>query len=210
MLVGGGAGGSGALRASGFKGSEHAHRIARQHVMFFQGEADAALEFTHGAVLLGRLCLEDYGKDKLRAFERVNAQNLRIGDEEVFELRQVADFHGDGVQDAEDLVGVGGKVNAHADGAYAVVDDLVGDGGDLRIGYCVKGSIGAADRGLAQRHGFHCAGEACDDDDVAHVELILNQDDGAIEHILDQVLRGQSDGDAGDSCRGEQGAEVDA
>ena len=114
------------------------------------------------------------------------------------------------VEQLEDLVGVGGEVDADVDGGHGVADAEIGDGGDLRVGNDVEGAVGVADGGFAQGHGFDDAGKAGEAHGVADVELVFDDDEDAVEHVLDDVLSGEADGDSGDAGGGQQGAEVDA
>src|SRR5437660_166152 len=59
-------GSSRALAACIFSGKrvEHPHRVARQHMMFFQRQPYASLKFPHGSVLLLGPGFEDHGKNE--------------------------------------------------------------------------------------------------------------------------------------------------
>ena len=79
-------------------------------MVFLESEADAPLKLAHRGELL--LCpgLEHHRENQLRAFQCVDAEDLRIGDEDVLELGGIADFDGDGSQDLKHLVGIRGEV----------------------------------------------------------------------------------------------------
>ena len=66
-----------------------------------------------------------------------------------------------------------------------------------------------ADRRLAQRHGIHRAGHPRQGDHVAHVVLVFNQDQNAVQHILDDSLSGQADGHAGYARAGQKRPQVE-
>ena len=62
--------------------------------------------------------------------------------------------------------------------------------------------------GFAEGHGLDGSREAGHGDHVAHVELVFDEDQGAVQHVLHDVLRGQADGYAGDAGRGQQRRQV--
>ena len=51
---------------------------------------------------------------------------------------------------------------------------------------------------------FDCALEAGDADDFAYVVLVLNEDEDAIEHVLEDALGAEADRDAQNSGRSKQ------
>ena len=56
-------------------------------MFFFEREANAPLKFAHGAVLLGCDGFEHNGKDNLRAFHGIHAQNLRVLEKDILEFK---------------------------------------------------------------------------------------------------------------------------
>ena len=178
--------------------------------MLFEGEADAALELANGAKLLGGAGFEDDGEDHLRAFDGVDPEDLRVLEKEVFEFGAVADFEGDLLEQLCNLVGIGGEVDADVDGGDGESGTEVGDGGDLRVGNDVEGAVAVADHGFAQGERLDDTGDSGEADGVAHAELAFDEEEDAVEHIFDDVLRGEADGDAGDSGRGEEWGEIEA
>ena len=56
-------------------------RIARHELVFFQGKTDTAAELPDGAILFGGQSLEEHGEDELGAFNGINSEYLRIGNE---------------------------------------------------------------------------------------------------------------------------------
>ena len=52
--------------------------------------------------------------------------------------------------------------------------------------------------------------DAGDLDGLTDVELVFEENQDAVEHVADDVLRGQTDGDAGNSGRSQQRGEIDA
>ena len=102
-VIGGGIG----CFVAGFAGesAEGAGGVAGEQAFFFEGDADAPAELADGGVLLGRQGLEDHRVDDFRAFDGIDAEDLRIGEEEGCEFGVFADFRGDGPEQGNDFVG---------------------------------------------------------------------------------------------------------
>src|ERR1035441_6573601 len=179
-------------------------------MVLLEREPDAASELADGAVLFGGQGLEDHRKDQFRAFDGIDAQDLRIGDEQLTELIAIAYIRGDCRQNLLHLVGVGREIHAHIYGGHRVAHAEVGYSGDLRVGNDVESAVGIAECGFAQSHCFHGSGKSGNANRVAHVELIFDENEYPVKNILDDVLRGEAYGNAGDSRGSKQGTEVDS
>src|ERR1035437_6910016 len=177
-------------------------------MVLLEREPDAASELADGAVLFGGQSLEAHRKDQFRAFDGIDAQDLRIGDEQLTELIAIAYIRGDCRQKLLHLVGVGREIHAHVYGGHGVAHAEVGYGGDLRVGNDVESAVGIADGGFAESHCFDGSGQSGNANRVAHVELIFDKNEDPVQNILDDVLRGEADGNSGDSRGSKQGTEV--
>ena len=87
---------------------------------------------------------------------------------------------------------------------------MIGHGCDLRIWNDIKRAVAVAQSGFAQGHGFDDARDAGNVDGFAHVELVFEQNQDAVQHVAHDVLRGQADGDASNASRSQQRGKVDA
>ncbi len=199
-LLGGWGGGVGSAE------DEHVGGIvAEGDAVFFEGEDDAAAEFAEDAVTLVGA---DADLDRVgdgAAFDLVDAEDVRVGDGDVFEGGIVADAGGDGAEEVDDFVGVGAGVDRDVEGGEGVVAGEVGDGGDLAVGDDVEGSVAVAEGGTAEGEVFDGAFEACEDDDFTDVVLVFDEDEDAVEHVLEDGLRAEADADADDAGGGEDG-----
>ena len=128
------------------------------------------------------------------------------------------------------------RFQAGSDGHLAtdVVDDLdrlvdvraVGDGdvlvdprpdpgqvagdGDLAVGDRVDDAVEVAQRRPPQAEVLDRAGHAGDPDDVALAELVLDEDERAVEVVADEVLGAEPDGDPDDAEAGDRRTDVEA
>ncbi len=134
----------------------------------------------------------------------VDAGDVGVGDGDVFEGGVVADGEGGGAEEVEDAVGVGGGVDDDGEGGDGEVAGVVGDGGDLGVGDEVEGAVGVAQGGEAEGEVLDGAGEGGDFDGVADVVLVFDEDEDAVEDVLEEGLRAEADADADDSGGGEQ------
>lgn len=171
--------------------------------MFFEREAHPALKFAHGSVLLRRARPEGHQKDHLRAFYRVDAQHLRVGDKDVPELLAVSHIHGNLGEHRGHHIGIGREIDADMDRRNRIVCAHVGNGSDLRIGNDKEGAVVSANRGFAQGQGFNNAFYSGDVHGIAHAELAFYQDQESVEHVFDDVLCRETDGDARHSGGGQ-------
>ena len=130
------------------------------------------------------------------AFDLVDAKDDGVGDGDVFEGGVVADLGRRLPEQGDDLVGIGAGVDADVEGGDGVVAGEVGDGGDLAVGDDVEGAVGVAEGGAAEGEVFDGALEAGDVDDLADVVLVFDEDEDAVEHVLEDALRAEADGDA--------------
>jgi len=108
------------------------------------------------------------------------------------------------------MVGVGAGIYADGQRGDGVVAGEVGDGGDLTVGNDVEGPIAVAEAGEAKGEVFDGALKTGDLDDFAHVVLIFDEDEDAVEHVLEDGLGAEADADADDAGGGKQRGEVDA
>ena len=99
-------------------------------------------------------------------------------------------------EESDDLVGIGAGVDGDLERGDGVVAREVGDGGDLAVGDDVEGAVGVADAGAAEGEVFDGTLEAGEDDDLAYVVLVFDQDEEAGEHVLEEGLRAETNADA--------------
>ena len=178
--------------------------LPRGMPFFFEGEDDAAAEFAEDAVALVGADADLDGIGDGAAVDLVDAEDDGVGDGDVLEGGLVADCAGKVCEQGDDFVGVGAGVDADVEGGDGVVAGEVGDGGDLAVGDDVEGAVGVAEGGAAKGEVFDGAFEACDVDDLADVVLIFDEDQDAVEHVLEDALRAEADGDAENAGGGEQ------
>ena len=185
---------------------EHVGRIvAQRDAIFFEGKDDAAAEFAEDAVTLVGA---DTDLDRIcdgAAFDLVDAEDVGVGDGDVFEGRVVADIGGDLAKEGDDLVGICAGVDADLQGGDGVVAGEVGDGGDLAVGDDVEGAIVVAKSGAAKGEVFDGSFETGGHDDLADVVLVFDKDEDAGEHVLEEGLCAEADADADNAGGGEDG-----
>jgi hypothetical protein len=189
--------------------AEHAIGAAGQHLVLLQRQADTALHLAHGFELLAWEGPDLDRIDDLGSLDGVHTEDLRVGDKNVLEGRFVAHFQGDLLQQRDHLVGIGGEVDRDVERADGVVAALVGHIGDLAVGNDVDRAIKASERGLAQGHGIHSAGHPRQGDDVAHVVLVLDQNQDAVQHVFYNGLCRQADSHARDPRAGQERSQVE-
>jgi hypothetical protein len=86
---------------------------------------------------------------------------------------------------------------------------LVGYIGNLAIGNDVERAVKAAERSFAQGHGIDRASHPRQGDYIAHVVLVLHQDQNAVEHVFHNGLRCQADSHASDPRAGQKRSQVE-
>jgi len=99
------------------------------------------------------------------------------------------------------------RVYTDAEGGDGEVAGEVGNGRDLAVGDDVHRAVAVAQRGAAQREVFDCALQTRDFDRVAHVVLVFDEDEDAVEHVLEDGLRAEADAEADHTGRSDEGAE---
>src|SRR5262249_51255515 len=77
------------------------------------------------------------------------------------------------------------------------------------VGNVVDRAVGVAQDGASEAHGLDGALHAGDLYDVADVVLVLEQNEEAIDYILDQRLSAEADGKTNDASGGDQRLNVD-
>ena len=181
-----------------------------RNLFFVEGHEDAAAEFAHDAVALVDHNADVDGVDDFVAADLVDAEDVGVGDDDVFEGFVFADLDGEGVEDGHDAVGIFAGVDRDVEGADGEVAGEVGDGGDLAVGDDVDGAVAVAEAGDAEAEVFDDAGEAGDLDGVADGVLVFDEDEDAGEHVLEDGLGSKGDAEADDAGRGDEGSERDA
>ena len=179
--------------------------VAEGDAFFFEGDDDAAAEFAEDAVALVGADADLDGVGDGAAFDLVDAEDDGVGDGDVFEDGVVADVAGDLTEDGDDFVGVGAGVYADVEAGDGVVAGEIGDGGDLAVGDDVEGAVAVAEAGAAEGEVFDGAFESGENDDFADVVLVFDEDEDAVEHVLEDGLGAEADADTDDSGRGEDG-----
>src|ERR1700710_468600 len=177
--------------------------VAEGDAFFFEGQDDAAAEFAEDAVALVGADADLDGIGDGAAVDLVDAEDDGVRDSDVFEGGVVADVGGEFCEQGDDFVRVGACVDRDVEGGDGEVAGEVGDGGDLAVGDDVEGSVGVADAGAAEGEVFYCAFESGDVDDLADVVLVFDEDQDAVDHVLEDGLGTEADGDAEDAGGGE-------
>ena len=196
--------GSGALDDHGAIGR------AEGNLLFVERHQDAAAEFAHDAVALVDHDADVDGVDDLVAADLVDAEDVGVGDDDVFESFVLADLVGESLEDGHDAVGVFAGVDGDVEGADGEVAGEVGDGGDLGVGDDVDGAVAVAEAGDAEAEVFDDAGEAGNLDGIADGVLVFDEDEDAGEHVLEDGLGAKGDAKADDAGGGDEGSERDA
>jgi len=179
--------------------------VAERDAVFFEGEDDATTEFAEDAVALVGADTNLDGVGDGAAFNLVDAEDNGVGDGDVFEDGVVADVVGYFAQERDYLVGVGAGVDADLKGCDGEVAGEVGDGGYLAVGNDVEGAVAVAECGTAEGEVFNCAFESGENDNFADVVLIFDEDEDAVDHVLEDGLRAEADADTDDSCGSQDG-----
>jgi len=189
---------------------EHVGGDTERDALFLEGEDDAATKLAEDGVALIGADADVDGIDDFAAIDFVYTEDVGIGDGDVLEGAVAADLFGEGAEDGHDAVGVGAGVDADGERGDGEVAGLVGDSGDLAVGDDVEGAVAVAEAGETEGEVFDGALESGDGDDFADVELVLDEDEDAVEHVLEDGLGAEADADADDTGGGKQRSEVDA
>ena len=176
----------------------------------FKGKAHAPAKLTDRCELFGGEGFEDDGEDDFGAMQRVDAEHLRVIDEDGAELLASAYLHGNRLEQRSHFVRIGREIDADIYGCHGVTGAQIGDGGDQRVGDDVECAVAVANGGFAQSHGLDGSGQASDFDGIAHIELVFNEDEDPVEHVPDDVLCCQADGYTDYSGGSEERREVEA
>ena len=182
---------------------------AEWYAFGFEGEDDAAAEFAEDGIFLIRLDPEIDWVEDGSAIDLVYTKDGWVGDDDVFELRVVADGRGDFAEQSDDLVGIGGGVDGDGERGDGKVPREIGDGGDLGVRNDVEGAVAVTDAGETKGKVFDRALEARDLDDIADVVLVFDEDEVSVNDVLEEGLGGEADAYADDAGGGEERAVVD-
>ena len=171
---------------------------------------DAAAEFTADVVLPARAGAPDDEVVDLAVGHAVDAEHAGWDEE----IRREWRFGGQGFshlpEQGHDLfagLGVGGSGTEQD---LRPVARHVGDELDLAIRDSVDGAVVVAQDGAAERHVFHSTFDGGSADGITNIVLVLEQDEEAVDDVLDQRLRAEADSQSGNACAGQYGAEVEA
>lgn len=184
---------------------EHVGRDAEWDAFFFKGEDDAAAQGSQDGVALVGADADVDRVDDFAAADFVDAEDVGVGDGDVFEGGIVADLLGEREQDAHDFVGVGAGVYADRQRGDGVVAGEVGDGGDLAVGDDVECAVSVADARRAEGEVFDDAFESGNGHCLADIVLVFDEDEEAVDHVLEHGLRAEADADADDAGRSQDG-----
>ncbi len=113
-------------------------------------------------------------------------------------------------QRRDHLVGALAIVHGDVDGVIAEAARLIADGGHGAEGDAVQRAVAGAKFQGADRHPLHRAADAVDRDGIADIDRILEQDEGPGDHVLDQGLGTEADGETDHPGAGQQRGDVDA
>ena len=189
-------------RGGGVRRAEDEHVggvVAERDAVFFKGEDDTPAQLAKDGIALVGADAELDGVGDGAPFDLVDAEDDGIGDSDVLERGIVAYLFGDTAKDGDDPVGIGAGVDADVEGCDRVVAGEIGDGSDLAVGDDVESAVGIAHGGAAEGEVFDGAFEAGDIDDLAYVVLVFDKDEDAVDHVLEDALRAEADGDAEDA-----------
>ncbi len=179
--------------------------VAEWDAIFFEGDDDAAAEFAEDTVTLVGADTDLDGVGDGAAFDLVDAGDDGVGDGYVFVGGVVADVAGYLTEDGDDLIGICAGVNADVEAGDGEVAGEVGDSGDLAVGDDVEGAVAVAEAGAAEGEVFDGAFESGENDDLADVVLVFDEDEDAVEHVLEDGLCAEAYAHADDSGGGEDG-----
>ena len=194
----------------GFLHNEQAGVVAKRDAVGLEGLEDAAAELAEDTVFLVGADTDVDRVDNFAAVDLIDAEDVGVGDDDVFEGRVGADALGERAEELEDAIGVGGGVHGDGERGDGEVPGEIGDGGDLAVGDDVHGAVAIAEGGGAQGKAIDGAGEAGDADDLTDVELILDEDEDAVEDVLEDGLGAEADANTDDTGGGEQRLDVKA
>ncbi len=85
---------------------------------------------------------------------------------------------------------------------------VVGDGSYLAVGDDVDNAVKVAQHCPAQVQFLYQTGNAGHLDDIAGIELVLQEDEQAVENVLDDALCAEADGDTDDAGGGNQRGDI--
>jgi len=139
----------------------------------------------------------------------VDAEHVGLVDDDLFEGFVLAQSVGQRGEDGDDPVGVDAGIYADGEGGNREVAGEIGDGRDLAVRHDVDRAVAVAESGAAQSEVFDGALEAGDFDRVANVVLVFDKDEDAVEHVLEEGLCAETDAEADDSGRRDEGPERD-
>lgn len=200
----------GGCRRVGCAQDEHVGRIIPQrNALFLKRNNDAAAQFAQDRVALVGA---DTDLDRISngtALDFIDAENIRIGNSDISKRRVVADTDGDSAKDGHDFIRIGARIYADVEGSKGVVARKVGDAGDLTVGDDIESAVAVAKAGEPQGQVFNRALQPGDLDHLADVVLVFDQDEDAVEHVLEDGLRAKTDADSDDACRGQQRRQID-
>jgi len=179
--------------------------VAEGDAIFLEGEDDAAAEFAEDGVALHGAGAELDRVGEGAAFDLVDAEDVGVGDGDVFVGGVVAEVSGYLCEEGDDFVRVGAGVDGDVEGGDGVVAGEIGDGSDLAVGDDVESAVGIAEGGAAEGEVFYGAFQARDGDDLAYVVLVFYEDEDSVEHVLEDGLGAEADADADDAGGGEDG-----
>src|SRR5258707_50498 len=163
---------------------------------FFEGEDDAATKFAEDAVALVDAHADLDGVGDGAAIDLVDSGDDGVGDSDVLEAGVVANIVCGAGEQGDDLVGIGAGVDGDVEAGDGEVAGEVGDGGDLAVGDDVEGAVGVADAGAAEGEVFDGALESGEAYDLADVVLVFHENEDAVDHVLEDALGAEADGDA--------------
>ena len=167
-----------------------------------KGLDNAAAKFAKDTVSLVGADADADGVEDLAAFDLVDAGDVGVGDDNLLERGIVTNDCGDRFEDAENLIGVGAGVDGDVDGGDGVVPGEVGDSSDLAVRDGVESAVAIAKRGAAEAEVFNGALESGNFDDLTYVVLVFDEDEDAVEHVLEDGLSTESDADTDYPCGG--------
>ena len=142
--------------------------------------------------------------------ERLDAVDVRRLEDPALPRRVGGHRAADLVDDLGRHVDVGAVGDGHVLVDARPDPGQVGGDLDLAVGHRVDDPVEVAQRRPAEREVLDRAGDAGDADDVALGELVLDEDQGAVEVVADEALGAEADRDADDPEPGDGRPDVEA
>ena len=136
--------------------------------------------------------------------DAVEARHVRVTQHHLAEGLIGAHLGCKALQQSHHAVRILARIDADGERSDRKVAGEVGDGRDLAVGHDIQRTVAVAQLGAAQGQVFDRALKTGDLDRISDAVLIFDQDEEAIEHILEQRLRPEADPQSDNPGRGDE------